>query len=138
MTMQRLHLDCFLKGVFIVVLLLVARFTTAAEEGTTKVISLDGTWQLATDPQNVGREQQWFQSPRPEAKPAKVPWIIQGMFPGYHGVAWYWRDLDAPANPHPKGRTLLVNMLRYAARDVAKLLADQPSDFEAQLKTFGY
>jgi hypothetical protein len=37
----------------------------------------------------------------------KVPWIIQDAFPGYHGVAWYWRDFVAPTNPHPQGRGLL-------------------------------
>jgi len=79
----------------------------AARTGATVMVPLDGRWSLATDPQNVGREQSWFQAPRPEAKPAKVPWIIQGTFPGYHGVAWYWRDFTAPANPHAGGRTLL-------------------------------
>lgn len=74
----------------------------------TKTMSLDGTnWQLATDPQNIGREQQWYQAPQPEAKPTRVPWIIQETFPAYHGVAWYWRDFDAPANPHDQGRALL-------------------------------
>ena len=47
------------------------------------------------------------QRPRPEAKRTKVPWIIQDAFPGYHGVAWYWRDFAAPANPHAGGRYLL-------------------------------
>ena len=36
-----------------------------------------------------------------------MPWIIQEAFPGYHGVAWYWRDFNAPANPHAGGRYLL-------------------------------
>ncbi len=71
------------------------------------VQSLDGNWLLATDPGNEGREQQWFKAPRPEAVPAKVPWIIQEFFPGYHGVAWYWRDFVSPANPHSHGRALL-------------------------------
>jgi len=72
------------------------------------VISLDGgEWLLATDPANEGVGQQWFEAPRPEAKPTKVPWIIQDAFPGYHGVAWYWRDFQAPANPHAAGRYLL-------------------------------
>ena len=71
------------------------------------VQSLDGTWLLATDPKNAGRDQQWFKTPQPEAVPAKVPWIIQDAFPGYHGVAWYWRDFVPPANPHPRGRSLL-------------------------------
>jgi hypothetical protein len=75
---------------------------------SSSVVSLDGTdWQLATDPQNVGREQQWYQAARPEAKPTRVPWIIQATFPAYHGVVWYWHDLDAPVNPHPGGRSLL-------------------------------
>jgi len=100
------------------------------------VISLDGDqWLLATDPANVGRQQRWFETPWPEvedpsknqkgdlrsadspgsetrversgAKPARVPWIIQDAFPGYHGVAWYWRDFRAPAHPHAQGRYLL-------------------------------
>ena len=71
------------------------------------VTSLDGEWLLATDPQNVGRERQWYSAPVPEAKRTKVPWIIQDAFPGYHGVAWYWREFAAPANPHPGGRSLL-------------------------------
>ena len=41
------------------------------------------------------------------AWPANVPWIMQGTFPGYHGVAWYWRDFAAPVNPHQGGRYLL-------------------------------
>ena len=48
----------------------------------TSVISLDGDdWLLATDPDNVGREQQWWNAPRAAAKTTKVPWIIQDAFP---------------------------------------------------------
>lgn len=69
----------------------------AIGQATNTVISLDGSdWRLAIDPQNAGREQKWFETPRPEAKPTKVPWIIQDAFPGYHGVAWYWRNFTAP------------------------------------------
>ena len=56
---------------------------------TSRAISLDGEWLLATDPDNVGREKGWYAEPRPDAAPTRVPWIIQGAFPGYHGVAWY-------------------------------------------------
>ena len=69
--------------------------------------SLDGQWMLGTDPQNMGRDQQWWKEPPPDAKKTKVPWIIQDAFPGYHGVAWYWREFEAPDNPHENGRTLL-------------------------------
>jgi hypothetical protein len=70
--------------------------------------SLDGDqWKIATDPKNVGREGKWFNAPTKDAKPTKVPWIIQDVFPDYHGVAWYWRDFSAPANPHDNGRFIL-------------------------------
>ncbi len=74
----------------------------------TAVISLDGDgWLLAPDPKDVGRTERWFSAPRPEAKKTKVPWIIQDAFPGYHGVAWYWRDFTVPANDRPGGRYVL-------------------------------
>ena len=80
----------------------------AGQPVSSTVVSLDGdAWLLATDPKNVGPSEQWFERPGPEAKPTKVPWIIQDAFPGYHGVAWYWREFVAPANPHADGRYLL-------------------------------
>lgn len=72
------------------------------------VLPLDGIWSLAIDPQNVGREQKWFEKTElAAAKPAKVPWIIQEAFPAYHGVAWYAREFAAPINPYVNGRVLL-------------------------------
>ena len=62
---------------------------------------------LGTDPQNMGRDQQWWKEPTPDAKETKVPWINQDAFPGYHGVAWYWREFEPPDNPQENGRTLL-------------------------------
>jgi hypothetical protein len=80
---------------------------SAASPGESYVISLDGTWQLAVDPANEGREKSWFKQPRADAHPAKVPWVIQDTFPDYHGVVWYWREFTCPRNPDPQGRTLL-------------------------------
>ncbi len=75
---------------------------------TFSVTSLDGQWSIAADPANVGREQNWFEREALDgAKPAKVPGIIQEVFPGYHGVAWYRRDFAAPAKSRPCGRYLL-------------------------------
>jgi len=79
----------------------------ASPTAATTITSLDGQWSLAVDPKNVGREQKWFANNLPEAKSARVPWILQGAFPGYHGVAWYAREFDAPVNPHSGGRYLL-------------------------------
>lgn len=71
------------------------------------IVSLDGMWRIATDPENVGQKEQWWNEPCVEAKDTKVPWIIQEPFPYYHGVAWYWRSFKAPVNPDADGRYLL-------------------------------
>lgn len=74
----------------------------------TQVVSLDGPgWLIATDPKNEGRGERWFESPRPEAKTTRVPWVIQDVFPDYHGVAWYWREFASPVHFQPEGRYLL-------------------------------
>ena len=64
-------------------------------------LNLDGnSWLLSTDPENVGRNQRWYNEVTGEAKAARVPGIIQETFPTYHGVVWYWREFTPPANPH--------------------------------------
>ncbi|MCY2988954.1 MAG: glycoside hydrolase family 2 [Planctomycetota bacterium] len=101
--------------VFVALLTVATRASRSADpapvppsSGPTNVVSLDGNdWLLAPDPQNIGREQAWPQTPQPEAKRTQVPWIIQDAFPGYHGLAWYWREFSAPTNPHPQGCYLL-------------------------------
>ena len=52
--------------------------------------SLCGSWKLAMDNGNVGREEKWFTSTRPDAVDVPVPGIIQQAVPGAFGVAWYW------------------------------------------------
>ena len=74
---------------------------------STTVVSLDGRWLLAPDPENIGRDRAWWQKPAAEAKSARVPGIIQEAFPLYHGAAWYWREVTPPANLHAQGRYLL-------------------------------
>jgi hypothetical protein len=74
----------------------------------TQKVLLDGTsWLIAQDSMNVGNSQSWWKNPIPTAKQAKVPGIIQNVFPAYHGLAWYWREFTAPANPHKNGRYIL-------------------------------
>jgi hypothetical protein len=60
--------------------------------------TLNGTWKLAIDPNNVGREARWFASMPGEALDAPVPGIIQQVFPAYHGVAWYWQTFRLEAD----------------------------------------
>src|SRR5271156_2934806 len=55
---------------------------------------LDGTWQIKTDGDNRGRTDHWFDAIQDGAKEIPVPGIIQQVFPGYHGLAWYWRNFE--------------------------------------------
>lgn len=59
-------------------------------------INLSDNWRSATDPENQGAAEKWFASIPDVAKPAPVPGIIQQVFPGYHGVAWYWTRFTLP------------------------------------------
>lgn len=90
-----------------ILLVMVCAILPAPRLAATDVLSLDGSWLLAIDPENTGRAGQWWTAPRAEAKTTNVPWIIQDAFPGYHGVVWYWKDFVGPTNDVPSGRTLL-------------------------------
>jgi hypothetical protein len=71
------------------------------------VLRLDGQWLMATDERNEGRDKHWFAAPVSDARTTCVPSIIQEVFPGFHGVAWYWRDFVVPLHPYSQGRYLL-------------------------------
>jgi hypothetical protein len=72
-------------------------------------VSLNGNdWRIAVDGDNVGRQRAWFREPpMADSRQTPVPWVIQDIFHDYHGVAWYWREFEAPPNPHQGGRYLL-------------------------------
>ena len=78
-----------------------------SSELSQSVLSLNGEWLIEKDPKNVGKSMNWWKSPSIEAKKIKVPWILQDVYPGYHGVVWYWDDFIAPKNTTSAGRTLL-------------------------------
>jgi len=106
-----------LKGLFLVIIFLftlnserlLAQPISSNENRTTpkSVISLNGEWLIEKDPLNIGKEKNWWQSPVSGAKKIKVPWILQEVFPGYHGVVWYWHDFVASKNSHPSEKILL-------------------------------
>ena len=74
---------------------------------------LNGTWKLATDPNNAGRKDRWFDAIRPEAQEATVPGVIQQVYPAYHGVAWYWHAFRFEDRGVPGERVLI----RFGAAD---------------------
>lgn len=59
---------------------------------------LDGTWRILPDPDNRGKQEQWFNGIPAHAQSASVPGIIQQTLPGYHGVAWYWTKFQTGLN----------------------------------------
>ncbi len=73
---------------------------------------LDRRWDLAIDPQNQGRDKQWFNQPPADARPAPVPGIVQQVFPKHHGVAWYFHRFTT-ALPAADQRAIL----RFGAVD---------------------
>jgi Glycosyl hydrolases family 2, sugar binding domain/Glycosyl hydrolases family 2/Glycosyl hydrolases family 2, TIM barrel domain len=79
----------------------------AALDPSRIAFTIDNGWSIATDPGNIGRQEAWFRKPRLEAKTIRVPSILQEAFPSYHGVVWYWVEVEAPQNPYPHGRYFL-------------------------------
>jgi hypothetical protein len=59
------------------------------------VVSLNGTWDLAFDPENVGKPRRWF-ARFPRSVKMQVPGVWELIRPGYDGVGWYRRSFDAP------------------------------------------
>ena len=74
---------------------------------------LNATWQIVRDPDNRGRQENWFEAMPGSAESAPVPGIIQQVFPNYHGIAWYWTHFTLPALPDA-GECLLI---RFGAVD---------------------
>jgi hypothetical protein len=86
------------------------------EGPNTLAVSLDSGWLIATDPNNVGRDQAWFRAPQPGAKATRVPSVLQETFPAYHGLVWYWLQFKPEPQPFVNGRYLLrFNSVDYLA-----------------------
>ncbi len=78
------------------------------------VQNLEGSWKITIDPQNIGKTERWFeQFPEAEALETIIPSTIQQSFPGYHGVAWYYREIRLSVTPILQGRLVL----RFGAVD---------------------
>lgn len=55
----------------------------------TNAILLSEQWQIQHDPENIGREQGWFNGLGEAAVAAKVPGLVHLYLPDCFGVAWY-------------------------------------------------
>ncbi len=62
-------------------------------------LDLSGTWRVAKDPDNRGKQEAWYRRMHTVSGIDQVlPNPLQRVFPRYNGVAWYWRTF-AVANP---------------------------------------
>ncbi|HRZ17877.1 MAG TPA: hypothetical protein P5141_09975, partial [Candidatus Hydrogenedentes bacterium] len=97
-----------MRGLGVAGVLLAVATVAGAQSVPSTLLSLEGGgWVVAADLGNTGREESWWNGPRPDAKPVRVPGILQEALPGYHGVAWYWHAFTPPQNPYEGGRCLL-------------------------------
>ena len=69
--------------------------------GNNKVQFLHESWCILPDTDNNGKNARWFSAIPDSAQPAPVPGIIQQVFPGYHGVAWYWTKFQTSFKKNP-------------------------------------
>lgn len=100
------------RRVLLVVVALIVWCSSVAivsAETFTPPLSLDGVWHLRHDPDNTGKERQWWdvQNAPSEYVDVTVPGIAQLALPGKRGVFWYDKAFVAPNNPYPAGRTVL-------------------------------
>ncbi|GGD94790.1 sugar-binding domain-containing protein [Paenibacillus nasutitermitis] len=84
---------------------------------TTKKITLTEGWVIDLDYENKGVIEQWFQKgPSETSADVSVPGIIQQVYPGYHGVVWYWlRFTPAIAPEHGEKCSLYFGAVDYYA-----------------------
>ncbi|MBR0226278.1 MAG: hypothetical protein IJL92_09495 [Thermoguttaceae bacterium] len=95
-----------LRRIFLFTLVLCLAVPSFAR-GASVARSLDGTWRVCLDANNVGRTESWFQSALVETVDIPVPGVLQQAYPDYHGVVWYERDFLTPENPNVDGRAIL-------------------------------
>ncbi|MCK4417233.1 MAG: hypothetical protein KAV99_03620, partial [Candidatus Latescibacteria bacterium] len=81
-------------------------------------VSLDGQWQIALDPGNVGKQEKWFAENVSglQFQEIRVPSCWEEKFPFYDGVGWYQRKFDAPKTWEEKLVHLTFWAINYFAQ----------------------
>lgn len=77
--------------------------------------TLDGEWQLAFDPENVGKREGWQHAFPKESEKALVPAVWELVRPNYDGVGWYRRTFDRPAGWESRTLHLQFDAAQYFA-----------------------
>lgn len=82
------------------------------------VLDLSGVWQFQLDPHEEGETNGWFKAlPAPRPIPVPCSWNdLFGDARDYLGLAWYWREVDAPAAWRSERVFLRIGSANYAAK----------------------
>jgi hypothetical protein len=107
--------------------LLLAVFSVQAVATTGNEISLDGTWEIVFDHENIGREAEWQDgtnfSDLKQKREVIVPSAWELIEKDYEGVAFYRREFDVPTEWKDKVVQLQFGAVNYiAVLDIKKLL----------------
>lgn len=103
-------------GITVISIICILACSAFARSFSGSIMSLDSPdmWTLVTDPDNVGKNDGWFEKSKwqtfvdsGKAATTKVPWVIQDIYPDYHGYVWYYRTFVPSRNDDPEGRYLL-------------------------------
>jgi len=99
--------------------LLLAVFSVQAVATTGNEISLDGTWEIVFDHENIGREAEWQDgtnfSDLEQKREVTVPSAWELIEKDYEGVAFYRREFDAPTEWKDKVVQLQFGAVNYIA-----------------------
>ena len=83
------------------------------------MLHLDGEWEIAFDPDNQGRGQQWHQPDTfgvgAEVECSDVPACWETVRQDYEGVAWYRKVFDGPEATEGKSVRLCFDAVNYLA-----------------------
>lgn len=79
------------------------------------LLSLNGDWDLAFDPENVGMTTGWAKAFPDDALTAPVPSVWERVRPGYDGVGWYRRRFTLPAGWERRMLRLRFHAAQYFA-----------------------
>ncbi len=71
-----------------------------------EVRSLNGTWRIAFDGNDIGKQEHWYEEFPTRAEPIPVPSVWNTIRPNYQGVAWYQKSFTAP--PGWQGRSVRI------------------------------
>ena len=99
--------------------LLLAVFSVQAVATAGNEISLDGTWEIVFDHENIGREAEWqdgtnFSDLR-QKREVTVPSAWELIEKDYEGVAFYRREFDVPTEWKDKVVQLQFGAVNYIA-----------------------